>query len=1315
MTSKLSIPGFGNEIIEFGFPVNCPPESYSLVFEDGRWFAINQVIPQEPNDLPVDFLSQKDIIPESCAKKSDKKLVLSNTQKVKTPQFNKIVESNPSQPPESDIGEFQLIEKEIVPLKFSLFSETLEEQEVQEQEVQEPEVQLQEEGQDIQDQEEPVLSDSEVELPPQKINPKKKSKKNRRKAAQTKQNSQAKKTQEVVQTELPKQSGKKKKKSQKSTERVAKTIIPVNNQAPTESNEKVLNETTHVFEPTEQKPIPKKDSYDELLEKISSDPSLFLLIDKESLSENQYKTLAKTALVLAILDKKFKDLTILEEIKKRAQEVLPKELSKLTNSEEFHACKERPLSGRILSNNHQYFLDFYDKYFNVSYDQIISMLEILQTDFTKNEQLYSAARFALTALLSVPIVARKIARGDFGEGSKDCLFYCMAYHRSDLEIFKEGSKWHPPLMLLASDSLKKSPELKDSWLQAGIKINFGKGFIFNDPRFPQEYKSLIVNSYSLLLEAIENSPSAPIYAGETIRKNRDAFANLLKNALARLLLNKDVEILYGEYKETLLSLAKKTLPTIDSKISDQNDLDSLLLGNPLLNKMLNGGGSYDVMSSWKTKFLNCSYSQFMKALEALKILYQKPIEPGKSPLKIFSFLVLVDVIEAMRAVLNYFPMYDDAATTQGTIVQLYPKNRQLVELALKTDKYCNSLIFADDSIRYDPKFKKELIQALSPLLIAMGAKELVTVTLFPKKVLDDLEILSELIKLDPKLLDYASENVQLKLKAQKSEIIRCEPEKNSPVTLTKPTQSYEELLEKISLNPSELLKIQESDWDKTQLKMFARTALAGALLENTKKVNLNLIEGIKKKAEELLPSNPSKVKNYKEYAEALKTFEYAELININPKDLLNFYNEQLDLSYNQTLTFLFILIERLGKPEDQFFAALALVPIKTISRKIVSWEFGELITKISPNCMIYHSSDLEIIQKGSQICPPFILFASDTITKTIELRPFWLKAGIAPNFDKKFVFQDSRFPEGCKDELLNSSKLLLDGIHIYDPAIIFHTGERLKTENKQISFVYKQLVKNAFARYWFAKNKEGNNTFEVHKPALFTLAEKVLPTTSSKILDQKAWDEYLKNNPEILEKIEKGGTFDVDNDFKGSFFDLSFEQFRRSLILLNLYLSQNQPKKHLFKEFFFISLINEREVMLKLLQHPNMCDSATKQLIIQQHPNDAEMVNRALKDDESCLSLYFADDSIRYAERYKKPLAHLIAFLILARGEASIKNDPRFPRNGLDDIDVIEEMVNIESSLAFYASNKVKDEPKYTNILMKALQKKLSEVDINKK
>lgn len=492
--------------------------------------------------------------------------------------------------------------------------------------------------------------------------------------------------------------------------------------------------------------------------------------------------------------------------------------------------------------------------------------------------------------------------------------------------------------------------------------------------------------------------------------------------------------------------------------------------------------------------------------------------------------------------------------------------------------------------------------------------------------------------------------------------------------------------------------------------MFAKTALVTLKLEEQKKNKILAKEAIEKKAEKLLPKEPSKVKSYDEFHKTFNAAKYSELFKISHEEMVAFYNKNLDLSYHQILTLLTFLTEPLGSSEQKHFAALALLPIKKIALKIAREEFGTERSKITPNCMIYHHSNLEIMQRGSQLCSSFLLLATDTIKNVKELKPYWLEAGIDINFkDHTFIFEDSRFPKEYIEELLNSEEAILNGIHISSPSIILQAGQEVRE-----SEMYSTLVKNALYRLMSEKDEQGNLRFVDHKEALINLAKKVLPTKPTEISNQKGWDEYLEKNPQILKAVREGGNFDIDLA-SGDFFDLSYEQFMRSLISLNIYLYQGKPKELLFKEYFFTSLIDIREAMLNLLQHSKMCESISKQFIIQFHSDDSEMVSRALIDEPNGWSLYFADDCIRYDEDNKKALAKLTASLIRKNGEKVIDEDPRFPKKALDDVEVLEEMMKIDYSYINYASSAAKKHPKYADLLYLKIEKLVSELSIEAK
>ncbi len=772
MKLELSIPGLKGPVIEFGYTVNCPEKSVLKIWEDPKWFAIQRCIPKEQNTQPVvtdidkktkgktkrktketPFFNEKDTKVASLKNK-----VFINSHEVKAPTFNKIVECNLSQPLESDIGEFQLIEKEIVPLNFSFFSDISEDQlqEVQEQEVQEQEVQEQEvQEQEVEEEKEPVSSDREITVmevknPPKLKSNNKKKKTKGKKATQPKQKNQAEKTNKVVGENLPKDTGNKSKK----TAEVAKKIIPVVD--PKKPLELVQIEPKEIL-------IPKKETHEDLLEKISADPAYFLKIKEDASPKDQYSLFAKTALVSLILDHPTLVATKNgDKIKEKAQKILPQVPSILKNPDEMSMCNDLPTAENLFKNDHQYVLNFFTQYLDVSYEQILTLLEQLQIDFTQPKDKQTGALFAAMALIPIPAIARKIATGKFGEIIKEYSnFYCMAYHRKDPLIFKEGAELFPHIMLLADDTIKNSTdkELEKCWLNAGIEINVDGKFVFEDVRFPARHRETICNSFELLLKGIRNNPSIVLHVGLNIKN----FPLLLKNALARIWFNQEVQKSFGHHKKTLLGLAKISLPKSDSKITGQEMLNKLLQDKPEIIDLFQKGTEMEILTPFKNDFFNCSYDQFIRALISLNLLLSKPLPIDTNLLKDFSFFSLIDVEEAMYGVLSNMKWDIKDSSNQQNIVRMYPKNLRLVLRAIEGDPNKRAIYFADDSIRYNPKYKKELTKIVSILLVARGTKA-VDATYFPKKILDDPEIVSPLMDIEPDIFTFATEKAQKELK-----------------------------------------------------------------------------------------------------------------------------------------------------------------------------------------------------------------------------------------------------------------------------------------------------------------------------------------------------------------------------------------------------------------------------------------------------------------------------------------------------------------------------------------------------------------------
>ncbi len=692
MKIQISIPGIDTKLIEFGFTVNCPEDEAPPL--DNKWF-------------PLPFEVERATDPQSPII-----------------QRQVILERAPD-----------LSQKEIVPLDFSLYADSLEIEEQKESAKKTDEI--------VTTTPLALEQDTNSEVP--EITEKK--------IVLLEEDSATNKTQKIAEKNIPEEPSKQEK--SKKTAKVAKKIIPV-------------TPLKKVIKKTEPKKIVIKETYEEVVQKISSNPVEFLKVDEKSnrWTEKEFKSFAKTALVTLLLDHPTLAATENgDKIKEKAQKILPNKPSILTNDVEYAKCKERPSVDQILKNNHAYYLLFYDKYFDISYEQILSLVVHFQQKFTQTDMLSAEALFAALALIPVLPFAQKIAAGNFGKDAKvNLLIYCMAYHRSDILIFKEGADEFQRLMLLASDTIKESTdqELVKKWIAGGTKINFDGKLIFEDPRFPKQHKETICNSFDLLLEAIPNDPSIVITYGKKLKN----YPLLLKNALAAILLNpklKEYFFLHKEKKkqfDALNELAKKHLPKKDSQVKNQDDLNNLFIIQPNIEKLFDSHDSLDMMDSVRKEFFDCSYQQFLSAVQSLNELFKEPLPQGTKIRTNWAFFTLIDVIEAMYGVLSNLQYSRCETTTEINIVQLYPKNLRLIQRAIEKDPFKRAFYFADDSIRLDRRFKRELVAAISFPLNFKDAKVLVEQSTFPKEVLNDPEMLFPLFQVNPSILNFGTKETK---------------------------------------------------------------------------------------------------------------------------------------------------------------------------------------------------------------------------------------------------------------------------------------------------------------------------------------------------------------------------------------------------------------------------------------------------------------------------------------------------------------------------------------------------------------------------
>lgn len=509
----------------------------------------------------------------------------------------------------------------------------------------------------------------------------------------------------------------------------------------------------------EKKVVQKQESFDDLLKKLESNPALLLELDGTRWDNKQLNMFAKTALITVALEKKFQNSQIYINVKNKAEEILPKEPSIIKNYEELEAHKEAPSFATVVKHGSDRAIDFYEKNLNLSCEQILSLLELLKSDCL-SEKLAQAAYFAAKALIPIPSIASKIAKGMFGDTITMSLVYGTAFHPKNIDVFKVASAFFPSTILLAHRSIKKSPELKECWLRAGTTLKLGKEFIYKDDRFPKDYKEEILNSYDLLLKGIKTDPSILFNAGKKITNNKELYILLIKNALALLILNPEAKELFGQHKQPLLDLAKKQLPSTDSKVKNQEALNLFLKQNPKINDGLTKGATFPITKKWKTEYLNCSYAQYVISLCSLFQLFSTNPSEEVNLVKNFAFISVIDVEEAVRAVLTNFPKC--GTVTRQVIVQQYSKHEEIVELAVQDTLVPLALYFADESIRSSEMFKPYLTELVTYLLKSQGL-EIFKLPNFPKYVLDDPEILTALIKINPKVIKLAKEEVVRKI------------------------------------------------------------------------------------------------------------------------------------------------------------------------------------------------------------------------------------------------------------------------------------------------------------------------------------------------------------------------------------------------------------------------------------------------------------------------------------------------------------------------------------------------------------------------